>query len=87
LGQIGRTQQRRVAAVSVANEIGVDIGTRIGYTIRFEDKTSSSTVIRYMTDGVLHRERLIDKNLEKYSVIIMDEAHERSLSTDIMLGV
>ncbi|OII73937.1 PRP16p pre-mRNA splicing family SFII helicase [Cryptosporidium ubiquitum] len=90
-GIIGCTQPRRVAAVSVAqrvaDEMNVDLGEEVGYTIRFEDFTSKSTVIKYMTDGVLMRESLNDPELERYSVIIMDEAHERSLSTDVLFGI
>ena len=90
-GLIGCTQPRRVAAVSVAKrvseEMGVPLGQTVGYTIRFEDCTSSSTKIKYMTDGVLLREALNDFELEKYSVVIMDEAHERSMNTDILFGV
>jgi pre-mRNA-splicing factor ATP-dependent RNA helicase DHX38/PRP16 len=90
-GQIVCTQPRRVAAVSVAkrvsDEMGVRLGEEVGYTIRFEDVSSPRTVIRYMTDGILLRESLSDQLLSKYSVIIMDEAHERSLNTDVMFGV
>ena len=90
-GQIVCTQPRRVAAVSVAkrvaDEMHVELGQEVGYSIRFEDVSSPKTVIRYMTDGVLLRESLVDENLDKYSVIIMDEAHERSLNTDVLFGV
>ncbi|EPY49538.1 ATP-dependent RNA helicase Prp16 [Schizosaccharomyces cryophilus OY26] len=90
-GMIGCTQPRRVAAMSVAKrvseEMGVDLGSVVGYSIRFEDVTSPDTVIKYMTDGVLLRESLVQNNLERYSVIIMDEAHERSLNTDILMGL
>ncbi|TRY50620.1 Prp16p pre-mRNA splicing factor HrpA family SFII helicase [Cryptosporidium tyzzeri] len=90
-GIIGCTQPRRVAAVSVAqrvaDEMNVDLGKEVGYTIRFEDFTSKSTVIKYMTDGVLMRESLSDPELERYSAIIMDEAHERSLNTDVLFGI
>ncbi|CDK28199.1 unnamed protein product [Kuraishia capsulata CBS 1993] len=90
-GMIGCTQPRRVAAMSVAKrvseEMGVRLGDAVGFTIRFEDKTSSKTKIKYMTDGILLREFLIDPDLDKYSCIIMDEAHERSLNTDILLGL
>lgn len=64
-----------------------ELGGIVGYTIRFEDQTSEHTVIKYMTDGVLLRESLRDRDLNKYSVIIMDEAHERSLNTDVLFGV
>ncbi|CRG94001.1 pre-mRNA-splicing factor ATP-dependent RNA helicase PRP16, putative [Plasmodium gallinaceum] len=90
-GIICCTQPRRVAAVSVAYrvsyEMNVEIGSLVGYTIRFEDNTSSQTKIRYVTDGILLRETLNDKELDKYSVIIMDEAHERSINTDVLLGI
>lgn len=90
-GIICCTQPRRVAAVSVAYrvsyEMNVDIGSLVGYTIRFEDNTTKDTKIRYVTDGILLRETLNDKELDKYSVIIMDEAHERSINTDVLLGI
>ena len=89
-GVVGCTQPRRVAAMSVAKrvseEMGVELGADVGYAIRFEDCTSSSTVIKYMTDGVLLRESLNGDSLEQYSCIIMDEAHERSLHTDVLFG-
>jgi len=91
LGMIGCTQPRRVAAVSVAQrvseEMGVKCGDEVGYSIRFEDMTSSKTIIKYMTDGILLRETLVDSDLEKYSCIIMDEAHERTLNTDVLMGL
>ena len=90
-GIIGCTQPRRVAAMSVAKrvseEMSVELGKEVGYTIRFEDVTSTHTIIKYMTDGVLLRETLVESDLEKYSVIIMDEAHERSLNTDVLFGI
>lgn len=90
-GCIACTQPRRVAAMSVAqrvaHEMGVDLGREVGYSIRFEDNTSKHTEIKYMTDGILLRESLSDPDLEKYSCIIMDEAHERSLNTDILFGL
>jgi pre-mRNA-splicing factor ATP-dependent RNA helicase DHX38/PRP16 len=90
-GMIGCTQPRRVAAMSVAkrvaDEMGVELGTKVGYAIRFEDLTSEETVIKYMTDGVLLRESLRDPDLEQYSAIVMDEAHERSLHTDVLFGI
>ena len=90
-GLIGCTQPRRVAAMSVAkrvsDEMEVPLGGLVGYAIRFEDCTSKDTAIKYMTDGVLLRESLTEPNLEKYSCIIMDEAHERALNTDVLMGL
>jgi pre-mRNA-splicing factor ATP-dependent RNA helicase DHX16 len=91
LGKIGCTQPRRVAAMSVAarvaQEMGVKLGNEVGYSIRFEDCTSDKTVIKYMTDGMLLREFLTEPDLKSYSVMIIDEAHERTLSTDILFGL
>jgi len=79
-GMIGCTQPRRVAAMSVAKrvseEVGCKLGDLVGYSIRFEDCTSSETVIKYMTDGVLLRESLNDSDLEQYSAVIMDEVRK-----------
>ncbi|KAL9030487.1 MAG: hypothetical protein Q9196_001405 [Gyalolechia fulgens] len=90
-GMIGCTQPRRVAAMSVAKrvaeEVGCQLGQEVGYTIRFEDCTSSETKIKYMTDGMLQREVLLDPNLTKYSVIMLDEAHERTIATDVLFGL
>ncbi|KAI5289572.1 DEAH-box ATP-dependent RNA helicase prp22 [Ascosphaera aggregata] len=90
-GIIGCTQPRRVAAVSVAKrvaeEVGCELGAEVGYTIRFEDCTSPETKIKYMTDGILQREILMDPNLRKYSVIMLDEAHERTIATDVLFGL
>lgn len=88
---IGCTQPRRVAAMSVAKrvseEFGCKLGEQVGYTIRFEDFTSSRTLIKYMTDGMLLRECLLDATLPAYSVIILDEAHERTIHTDVLFGL
>ncbi|KFK28520.1 hypothetical protein AALP_AA7G007300 [Arabis alpina] len=89
---IACTQPRRLAvqAVSarVAEEMGVNLGDEVGYTIRFEDHTTSGvTKVKFLTDGVLIREMMEDPLLSKYSVIMVDEAHERSISTDILLGL
>ena len=85
------TQPRRVAAMSVASrvadELDVKLGDAVGYTIRFEDKSSDKTQLRYMTDGMLLREAMTDPTLSQYKVIILDEAHERTLATDILLGL
>lgn len=90
-GMVGCTQPRRVAAMSVAKrvaeEIGCRLGQEVGYTIRFEDCTSNDTRIKYMTDGMLLREALIDPALSKYSVIMLDEAHERTIHTDVLFGL
>ncbi|PNF43875.1 putative pre-mRNA-splicing factor ATP-dependent RNA helicase DHX16 [Cryptotermes secundus] len=71
----------------VAQEMGVKLGNEVGYSIRFEDCTSERTVIKYMTDGTLHREFLSEPDLQSYSVMIIDEAHERTLHTDILFGL
>jgi len=90
-GIIGCTQPRRVAAMSVAKRVSEEtmtkLGETVGYAIRFEDCTSEKTVIKYMTDGVLLRETLKEPDLDKYSAIILDEAHERSLHTDVLMGL
>jgi pre-mRNA-splicing factor ATP-dependent RNA helicase DHX16 len=89
--KIGCTQPRRVAAMSVAarvaEEMGVKLGNEVGYSIRFEDCTSERTILKYMTDGTLHREFLSEPDLASYSVMIIDEAHERTLHTDILFGL
>ncbi|KAI1210337.1 P-loop containing nucleoside triphosphate hydrolase protein [Annulohypoxylon truncatum] len=88
---IAVTQPRRVAAttvaVRVAEEYGCEVGKEVGYSIRFEDVTSAVTRIKFLTDGLLIREALVDPLLSRYSVIMVDEAHERSISTDILLGL
>ena len=85
------TQPRRVAAMSVAqrvaNEMDVTLGEEVGYSIRFEDVTSQKTILKYMTDGMLLREAMNDHNLSRYGVLILDEAHERTLATDILMGL
>lgn len=90
-GIIGCTQPRRVAAMSVAarvaDEVGCRVGEEVGYTIRFEDKTNDSTRIKYMTDGIMQREILLDPELNRYSVIMLDEAHERTIATDVLFGL
>jgi ATP-dependent RNA helicase DHX8/PRP22 len=90
-GIIGCTQPRRVAAMSVAKrvaeEVGCQLGQEVGYTIRFEDCTSPATKIKYMTDGMLQREVLMDPDLKRYSVIMLDEAHERTIATDVLFAL
>ncbi|CAK8572444.1 unnamed protein product [Lathyrus sativus] len=90
-GMIACTQPRRVAAMSVsarvAQELGVKLGHEVGYSIRFEDCTSDKTILKYMTDGMLLREFLGEPDLASYSVVMVDEAHERTLSTDILFGL
>eukprot|EP00756_Hemistasia_phaeocysticola_P012782 Hpha_TRINITY_DN15227_c1_g8::TRINITY_DN15227_c1_g8_i2::g.65300::m.65300/K12813/DHX16; pre-mRNA-splicing factor ATP-dependent RNA helicase DHX16 len=89
--KVGCTQPRRVAAMSVAarvaQEMNVKLGNEVGYAIRFEDITNEKTRLKYMTDGMLLREFLSCPDLEDYSVMIVDEAHERSLHTDILFGL
>ncbi|KAJ1655478.1 DEAH-box ATP-dependent RNA helicase prp43 [Dispira simplex] len=89
--KIACTQPRRVAAMSVAqrvaDELDVELGGEVGYSIRFEDCTSDSTVLKYMTDGMILREAMNDPLLMQYSAIVLDEAHERTLSTDILMGL
>ncbi|POS87553.1 P-loop containing nucleoside triphosphate hydrolase [Erysiphe pulchra] len=91
IGLIGCTQPRRVAAMSVAKRVSEEmeckLGSTVGYAIRFEDCTSKETVIKYMTDGVLLRESLNEPDLDRYSCVIMDEAHERALNTDVLMGL
>nr|NVI75386.1 lethal (2) 37Cb [Cucujiformia] len=74
-------------AARVAQEMNVKLGNEVGYAIRFEDCTSERTLIKYMTDGTLHREFLSEPDLQSYSVMIIDEAHERTLHTDILFGL
>ena len=85
---VGCTQPRRVAATSVAarvaEEVGCRLGDEVGFSVRFNDRTSSRTVIKYMTEGMLMREYLADPTLSRYSVLILDEAHERTLHTDVL---
>lgn len=88
---IACTQPRRVAAMSVAqrvaDELDVELGQEVGYSIRFEDRTSPRTMLKYMTDGMLLREAMHDHMMSRYSCIILDEAHERTLATDILMAL
>ena len=90
-GMIAITQPRRVAAVElakrVADEFGCRCGEEVGYTVRFADQTSPVTKIKFMTDGMLLREALLNDTFDRYSVVILDEAHERSINTDVLFGV
>ncbi len=89
--KIGCTQPRRVAAMSVAKrvaeEMNVVLGEEVGYSIRFEDCTSNKTIIKYMTDGMLLRETMVDREMNNYSCIMLDEAHERTWQTDVLFGL
>ena len=91
LGIIGVTQPRRVAAVSVARrvaeEMNIPFGEEVSYQIRYEKNVSSKTKMKFMTDGVLLRELQSDFLLKKYSAIVLDEAHERNINTDILIGL
>ena len=90
-GKIGITQPRRIAATSVAGfvarELGVSLGSTVGYQVRFDDTTTEGTEVKFMTDGILLRELQIDPDLRKYSLIMVDEAHERSQNIDFVLGL
>src|SRR5690606_7414778 len=89
-GLIGHTQPRRLAARAVAEriaeELGQPLGKSVGYQVRFEDNSSADTLVKLMTDGILLAEIQQDRFLSKYEVIIIDEAHERSLNIDFLLG-
>lgn len=88
---IACTQPRRVAAMSIAKrvseEMDVNMGDQVGYTIRFEDCTTQDTILKFMTDGMLLREAMHDPYMNRYSCIVIDEAHERTLSTDVLMGL
>lgn len=74
-------------AARVAEEMEVTLGEHVGYTIRFEDNSSESTILKYLTDGMLLREAMTDPTLSNYDVIVLDEAHERTIATDILFGL
>ncbi|HEX2902322.1 MAG TPA: ATP-dependent RNA helicase HrpA [Jatrophihabitans sp.] len=90
LGTIGHTQPRRIAARAVAeriaDELGTELGQTVGYAVRFTDRVSESSLIKLMTDGILLAEIQRDRMLRQYDTIIIDEAHERSLNIDFLLG-
>ncbi|XP_060665996.1 ATP-dependent RNA helicase DHX33 [Drosophila nasuta] len=90
-GIIGITQPRRVAAITiakrVAQELSCNVGDTVGYTVRFEDTTTERTRIRYLTDGILLREAIGDRLLRRYSAIMLDEAHERTVNADVLFGI
>src|SRR5205823_225248 len=89
-GQIGHTQPRRLAARTVAeriaSELNTELGTAVGYKVRFTDTSGDDTLVKLMTDGILLAEIQADKMLRRYDTIIIDEAHERSLNIDFLLG-
>ena len=89
--KIGCTQPRRIAATTVtkriAEELGEELGRSVGYKIRFKDKTGPHTFIKIMTDGILLAETQNDPYLNEYDTLIVDEAHERSLNIDFILGI
>ena len=89
-GFIGHTQPRRVAARTiaerVADELGTELGGLVGYTVRFTDRVSDATLVKVMTDGILLAEIQHDRTLSRYDTLIIDEAHERSLNVDFLLG-
>jgi ATP-dependent RNA helicase DHX33 len=90
-GMVAITQPRRVAAITLAKRVSAErkckLGEQVGFAVRFENCTSEHTKIKFMTDGILLREANADKYLKKYSFIILDEAHERTINTDVLFGI
>ena len=90
VGRIGHTQPRRIAARAVADrvaeELGVEVGGVVGYQVRFADHSSDATLVKVMTDGILLAEIQDDRLLQRYDTLVIDEAHERSLTIDFLLG-
>ncbi len=88
---VGVTQPRRVAAINLAarvsSEVGEPLGELVGYRVRFEEKLSYRTKIKFVTDGMLLREAILDSSLSSYSVIILDEVHERSVNSDVLMAL
>jgi ATP-dependent RNA helicase DHR2 len=88
---IAITQPRRVAAINLATrvseEMGTGLGDKVGYSVRFQNKTSPNTKIKFLTEGMLLREYMLDPKLKRYSTIILDEAHERTVTTDLLMGL
>ncbi|KAK8827845.1 hypothetical protein WA577_007392, partial [Blastocystis sp. JDR] len=90
-GAIAISQPRRVAAINLARRVSEEMhcafGEKVGYTVRFDDKSSPATQIKYITDGCLVKEFITDPQLGRYTVIMLDEAHDRSIHTDILFGL
>ncbi|KAJ3448551.1 atp-dependent RNA helicase dhx33 [Anaeramoeba flamelloides] len=88
---VGITQPRRVAAITLSNRVAEEmnsgVGELVGYSIRFDDRTSKKTRVKFMTDGILLREAMLDPLLSQYRIIVLDEAHERTVNTDILLAL
>lgn len=88
---IGITQPRRVAAINlaerVAHEMGTTLGEEVGYRVRFQEQLSKKTQIKFLTDGMLLREAILDPELSRYAIIVLDEAHERTVNSDVLLAI
>ena len=74
-------------ALRVAQEMGQKVGGLVGYRVRFDEMMSDQTRIKFVTDGMLLREAILDRNLSQYQVIILDEAHERSVNSDVLMAI